>query len=1072
MSADVTEMDLGRAPAAPRVAVDLRAGLPGAIDRGEMSLRYQPVVGLASGRVIGVEALLRWRVAGGAIAPDAFIPVAEESDLIVPIGAWVLDQACRQWATWQKEPETSVPRMSVNVSVRQLSHPGLVATVRAALQRASMPASALCLELTESALGDDSAQLVERLHEIKALGVSMSIDDFGTGFSSLARLRDFPVDELKVDRSFITNMHVDGRDRAIVQSTVALATALELGVVAEGVETSEQLAILRTLGCGAAQGYLFSAPVPEDEVPERVRALRSSAHVSRPSAGAPATARLADGSSDAEVSFLLSLALSVVASTDLASALESVLSPVCERLGWDCAQAWTPHDGVLRCGPEWYGDPLTLSPFRTASLDVTFAPGKGLPGRAFEHRRAVWSDLATDEQFPRFEAARLSGLQTGVVAPVIADGEVVAVVEFYTRHSRPEASRTIDVLSSVVVHLGSFFERRRAQEALDGVRARLDGVFRVTDDAVVVADGNGLVSEWNSAAERMFGWDRSQIIGRSLSLIVPPDLRPAHDAGFARAAADGRLTRVLRPTELLAIHRDGSTFPVELTLSALPTGQSTAFVGLVRDITARKAAERDLVTHAARLEEFIGLLHLLLQPDSTLVTAMTAIAEGTAELCRADGAIIELRDGDEMVAEGVAGIATALAGIRLQVRGTLSGHCALTGRIERCDDTERDDRVDRDTCRRAGVRSMLVVPFAHGGSVFGVLEILSARPNAFRDSDSTVLELVAGFLGAAIAQARAGDELTRSIRSRELMVRVASAVNRATSLDQAITGCLELVARHTDAVVGHALIAGDGETEALVSSGIHWIADGFDPAPLREATASLRVQARQGLLGAVLEERRTIWVEDLGGNEGPRLDAARRSGVNACIAFPVMVADTVVAVIELGLARPTAADPEVMDVTGQIGELLGRAFEREQAAAALRTAEQRFRMMFEHAPIAMVLTSFGEGSRGELIDVNQAMSDLLGRPRDTLIGTNFSSITAPDDIDVGPATFENIDAGATVVELEKRYRHADGRLIACHVVATIVRDAGGAPLYSVTQIRDVGADLEEKRRLSHEALHD
>ncbi len=189
------------------------------------------------------------------------------------------------------------------------------------------------------------------------------------------------------------------------------------------------------------------------------------------------------------------------------------------------------------------------------------------------------------------------------------------------------------------------------------------------------------------------------------------------------------------------------------------------------------------------------------------------------------------------------------------------------------------------------------------------------------------------------------------------MVHAASAVNRAASLDQAVAACLQLVARHTGAVVGHALVAGDGAPGALVPSGIHWVADGFDPAALIEATLSLRVEARRGLLGAVLKERRTIWVEDLGATVGPRLDVARRSGVNACIAFPVMVGDTVVAVIELGLPRRTAADPEVMDVTGQIGELLGRAFEREQAAAALRTAEQRYRMLFEHAPIAMALSS-------------------------------------------------------------------------------------------------------------------
>lgn len=888
------------------------AGLHDALVRGELSLRYQPVLGLVSDRVVGVEALLRWRPSGAdPVAPDAFIPVAEASGEIVPVGAWVLEQACRQWVRWQRQSATGVPRMAVNVSVRQLGQPDLVATVRNVLHRTRMPPGALCLEITESALGDDHAGLVACLDELDALGVRLSIDDFGTGFSSFARLRDFPVDELKIDRSFVANMAADGRDRAIVQSMVALGSALDLAVVAEGVETSEQLAILRTIGCGAAQGYIVSPPARAGAIPARVRALRSAA-------GGDQTVRrseapvLADGTSGSEVSFLLSLAVGVMASTDLGSALAGVLRPVCERLGWDCGQAWTPRLGELSCASEWYGDVDELSAFRTASVAATFRPGAGLPGRAFEQRRAVWSDLATDENFPRFEAARSSGLRTGVAAPVIADGEVVAVVEFYARHVRPRSSRTIDVLSSIVGNLGSSFERRQARAALDGVRARLDGIVQVTDDAVVVADGQGRVVEWNPAAERLFGWARHEMIGEPLSVIVPSEHRRAHVEGVARAAAAGHLTMGGRPIELVALRRDGSRFPIELTLSQLPTEQAPAFVGLVRDITARKAAEHELERHVARLEDFIGLLHLLLEPDSTLGTAMTAIAEGTAELCDADGAVIELRDGDEMVFAGVAGIAAAHAGLRLPVRASLSGHCATTGRLERCDDTEIDDRVDRDICRAVGVRSMLVVPFAHRGSVFGVLEVVSARPSAFRDGDSAVLELVAGVLGAAVAQARAADELMRS------------------------------------------------------------------------------------------------------------------------------------------------------------------AVEREQAAAALRAAEQRFRMLFEHAPIAMALTSLGEANRGELIDVNQAMADLLGRRRDALVGRDLSSITAPDETDIEPGAFGDIrgDAELAVVERERHYLHADGHAIACHAVATVVRDARGHPLYTMTQIRDVRADLEEKRRLAHEALHD
>jgi diguanylate cyclase (GGDEF)-like protein len=237
----------------------LRQALAG----GELRLHYQPKVALDTDRIVGAEALLRWQhPQRGMVAPLEFIPLAEETGLIVPIGAWVIEEACRQAARWRRSfPDRPVLQVSVNVSARQFG-PGLVEVVAGALSASGAEAQALCVEVTESLLMDDIEGSVAILRELAGLGVALSIDDFGTGYSSLAHLKRFPLHELKIDKSFIDGLGRDADDSAIVAAVIALAHALELSVVAEGVETAEQLQRLRTLGCEQAQGYYFARPGP------------------------------------------------------------------------------------------------------------------------------------------------------------------------------------------------------------------------------------------------------------------------------------------------------------------------------------------------------------------------------------------------------------------------------------------------------------------------------------------------------------------------------------------------------------------------------------------------------------------------------------------------------------------------------------------------------------------------------------------------------------------------------------------------------------------------------------------
>jgi diguanylate cyclase (GGDEF)-like protein len=238
-----------------------------ALERSELMLHYQPVVEIEGVATVGVEALVRWQHPDqGLVAPYRFIPVAEESGLIIPIGAWVLEQACHQLADWHRGKEGPKGSIEVNLSARQIDDPLIVSTVESILSRTGLPPEHLTLEITESALMRDASSALGVLRALKEVGVVLAIDDFGTGYSSLTYLQRFPLDILKVDRSFVEELGLDGESEKIVSAVISLAHALGLKVVAEGVETTQQLEVLRSFHCDFAQGFLFSAPLPAADI--------------------------------------------------------------------------------------------------------------------------------------------------------------------------------------------------------------------------------------------------------------------------------------------------------------------------------------------------------------------------------------------------------------------------------------------------------------------------------------------------------------------------------------------------------------------------------------------------------------------------------------------------------------------------------------------------------------------------------------------------------------------------------------------------------------------------------------
>jgi diguanylate cyclase (GGDEF)-like protein/PAS domain S-box-containing protein len=257
--------------------LSMESALHRALARGEFQLHYQPEVDLRTGKVVAVEALLRWRHSErGLLRPGQFISVAEETGLIVPIGSWALREACYQAKRWRDQLRQKVidiggeplpmPTVWVNLSARQLAHPGLTDSVAEALAESHCDPGSICLEITESVLMGDAGSTSETLEALRDLGVRLGVDDFGTGYSSLVYLKRFPVDLLKIDRTFTDGLGREPDDTAIVTAVVGLAHSLGLTAVAEGVETADQVAALRTLGCDVGQGFFFSDPVPAGEI--------------------------------------------------------------------------------------------------------------------------------------------------------------------------------------------------------------------------------------------------------------------------------------------------------------------------------------------------------------------------------------------------------------------------------------------------------------------------------------------------------------------------------------------------------------------------------------------------------------------------------------------------------------------------------------------------------------------------------------------------------------------------------------------------------------------------------------
>jgi diguanylate cyclase (GGDEF)-like protein/PAS domain S-box-containing protein len=250
--------------------LEMEAELGRAVERGEFVLYYQPMVYLRDGSLVGFEALLRWQhPKKGLLLPSAFLPLAEETDQIVPIDGWVLQEVCRQAKQWEGDhPSDSPTRMNVNLSARQLKGGGLPRTIERTLTRVALEVHALGLDITEGFLLEASVDNARTLDDLQKMGIRLDLDDFGTGYSSLSYLKDFPVDGVKLDKSFVEGLGKDATGTALVRKIIDLCHTLGLEVLAEGIETPEQAAMLKDMGCDLGQGYYFAHPLPSEEFTE------------------------------------------------------------------------------------------------------------------------------------------------------------------------------------------------------------------------------------------------------------------------------------------------------------------------------------------------------------------------------------------------------------------------------------------------------------------------------------------------------------------------------------------------------------------------------------------------------------------------------------------------------------------------------------------------------------------------------------------------------------------------------------------------------------------------------------
>ena len=405
---------------------ELETELRAAVRSEGLSLVYQPIIDVALGRVLGCEALVRWQhPTRGQLPPQEFINIAEQSDLILELGDWVLRRALADAATWLDRRGTA-PTLSVNVSIRQLLAPGFAAQVRARLLEAGVPAGRLCLEVTETVLAGEVEPVIQALESLRAVGVHLSIDDFGTGHASLTYLARFPVDQVKVDRSFVAGLGSDAGSAAIVGGVIAMAHTFDLRVVAEGVETEIQLEALRALRCDGVQGFLLSVPTTPEGIALMIHSQSAGPLVPWPRRGdAPMAATESTYDEVSSYRLLVEGALAVTGRLDLDAVLEHACAALAHKVSFTGGSILLVEDGQVRIG--------AARPAPTAAALTARTPlGQGVTGTiAATGWPRYLPDITIASTVPLEcrRTAAATGVRSWFGVPLIAEGQPIGVLQ-------------------------------------------------------------------------------------------------------------------------------------------------------------------------------------------------------------------------------------------------------------------------------------------------------------------------------------------------------------------------------------------------------------------------------------------------------------------------------------------------------------------------------------------------------------------------------------------------------------------------------------------------------------------
>jgi PAS domain S-box-containing protein len=589
-------------------AVDA-ADLRHALDFDELRLHYLPIVEFGTGRVVGVEALVRWqRGPGDVLPPDAFLDLAERSGQLIELGRWVLEHALGDVTA--VDPRL---RLSVNLSLPELLAPQLPATVAAALAASGYPASGLHVEVSERSMTGDLGRVAAAMRRLKNLGVRLSVDDFGIGASSLAQLQRLPVDELKVDRSFVARMHDDRTSAALVRAIVSLARSLRLTTLAEGVETEAQERMLLGLRCTAAQGWLYADARPS--VAEAIAAVDTEGIRRRTG---PGTGALWSG----------------VATTGVAASIV------------ESAFAHAPIGMALVDGT---GTQLAVNP---ALCHLLGAPAADLVGHSCWD--AVHPDDVPDDQ-AQMDAV-LRGETHGYVCEqrYVDRAGALHWVEVTVGGAPEETTGAVSEVR-LLRQVRSIHDRRRAEERT----AVLAAVVDASVDAIVIVGPEGVITHFNPGAERLTGWRAEEVVGR----------RGPQVLGLVDAVVAGHPVR-LPHTNL--VDRDGTTIPVDVTVSPFntPDGPGTSFVAILRDIRQQVAAAEALEAQADDLTEANGRLRAFAhQLSHELQQPLTAVGGFLHLLDRAGGLAEEPREWLACATRGQRRLTEAVDALRLTAEG-------------------------------------------------------------------------------------------------------------------------------------------------------------------------------------------------------------------------------------------------------------------------------------------------------------------------------------------------------------------------------------------------------------------